>query len=1186
MNDKPKFTDQQAAAIQTRHVSVALSAGAGCGKTFVLTQRFLAQLQPEAGSDSLHSIVAITFTDRAAREMRDRIREACRAELRRCDDADVAHWLEVLRGLDAARISTIHAFCANLLRSHAVDAGIDPRFGLLEQSTSGAFLRKEVEEAVHDLLVEQNPDCMEFVLHYGLERTQDLLRTFVLQRFSVDVTQFLDLTPGQLAANWRTRWRDECIPNLLRELVEGDAAAQVLRLLEAHESSHDEMRRRCDFIRTHLPGLHEEKNWQTLLAELQQCCGVKGGGTKKHWESEDVHAQVRDGLSALREELKRIAGLVESSDDDVELATEMALRAARLTRIVADRYDAAKREFGLLDFDDLLLRTCELLRNSESVRRRAAAGIRFLMVDEFQDTDPIQAEIVRMLCGDQLLAGKLFLVGDAKQSIYRFRRADPGVFHALRNEIPEPGRLPLSVNFRSQPQILNFVNCLFAPSMGAAYEKLESFDRKQLSPTPAIEFLFSSLDPEEETDNADKRREQEADWIARRIAGLLGDQTPRIRERNSVTGEYGLRPPRMGDVAVLFRTLSNVSVYEDALRRYGVDYYLVGGRAFYAQQEIFDLINLCQFLDDCDDEVSLAGVLRSPFFSLDDDSLYALASEARSLYAGLSQPPPEYLSPEQHRQITHAARVLNELRQKKDRVALAELLNLALERTGYDAALVNEFLGRRKLANLQKLIDMARQFDQTGLFTLKDFVVRMRESIDERTDEELAATHPETSDVVRLMTIHQSKGLEFPIVVIADMDWRPNQRGAAARFHPELGPLLSLPRFRGQKRENLGQKMFTLAEKPEEAAETERLLYVATTRASDYLILSACLPVTRKPSSPWLKLLAQRFDLETGQPAVDPYLGRLSLGDVSREEIPDIRVHHQQPAVPDGGPGRKAGLLPLAEFQEAVEAAEPEPWPVTLRRFPPDLKARRRFGVTEIGQADAELRGKEEKVLDIEPILPSRSSLDYSDGGSATMYGLSEAELVGTLVHEVLEQVDFRRPEQLEPLLESGIRGLERSIDAAVRKTAWRCLESLRDSSLWTEIAGAKTCYRELEFLLRRPMVSASGEDVVIAGIIDCLFQTDDGRWVVIDYKTGRFPKNRSNASVLVDYEIQVGLYVQAVNALIGRTPDAVELALLQSGVRRVPFEVTLQRMDEINSRVERVIVQLREAPELATVLA
>ena len=256
--------------------------------------------------------------------------------------------------------------------------------------------------------------------------------------------------------------------------------------------------------------------------------------------------------------------------------------------------------------------------------------------------------------------------------------------------------------------------------------------------------------------------------------------------------------------------MSDVRFYEEALRQYGLDYYVVGGRAFFAQQEIFDLVNLCQFLDDVDDEAALVGVLRSPFFSLSDDAIFALGrSPARTLFVR----PAAHLSEDERQRIEFAAEVLGELREKKDRLPIARLLTLAVDRTGYDASLLTEFLGARKLANLRKLLDMARQFDQSGLFTLADFVDRLREAVAEETHESLAATHPESSDVIRLMSIHQSKGLEFPVVVIADMDRRGRDQAPLARFDPTLGPLVGLPEKFGERRDHLGMRIFRLGER-------------------------------------------------------------------------------------------------------------------------------------------------------------------------------------------------------------------------------------------------------------------------------------------------------------------------------------------------------------------------------------
>ena len=368
-------------------------------------------------------------------------------------------------------------------------------------------------------------------------------------------------------------------------------------------------------------------------------------------------------------------------------------------------------------------------------------------------------------------------------------------------------------------------------------------------PPPAVEFLFSR--PEagdgETKENVLQRRTREADWIARRIASMLDDKLPRIRELNPQTGEVELRPAQPGDFAILFRRLSDVALYEEALRQYDLPYYLVGGRAFYAQQEVFDLANLCSFLDDRDDAVSLAGVLRSPFFGISDDTLFAMVEQAGTMFDALQTSPAVYLNESQQRQWRQAGLVLTELLSVKDRLPLAAVLNRAIELTGYDASLLAEFLGRRKLANLRKLIEMARQFDRTGLYTISEFVTRIRESISEQADEELAATQAESSDVIRLMTIHQSKGLEFPVVIVADMDSGRQGGRDKPYFHPEFGPLIPLPKVRGKSPAHLGRTMHGYLERSQDDAENVRVLYVAATRAADYLILSAGMTADGKP---------------------------------------------------------------------------------------------------------------------------------------------------------------------------------------------------------------------------------------------------------------------------------------------------------------------------------------------------
>ena len=1265
---RPKFTEQQAAAIETRGVSIALSAGAGCGKTFVLTQRFLKGLEPGADSAELHSLVAITFTDKAAREMRDRIRSACNQRLQQCESDEVEHWLMILRGLDSARVSTIHSFCTSLLRSQAVEAGLDPRFAVLEPALADTLLRNTAKETLHKLLEQDDADAAAFVLQFGLERSRELLRTLAKQRFQIDFAKFDAQTPEALAAAWHSQWETEFVPKLIAEFRTASSTLRTFELLRENETTAPAMKERRLVL---LEWLEPNTPWKLTVPSLEvvvENARVQGS-TAKHWASPEVYEVVKNGLTEVREAAKKLLDLLPVNEDDLQLAAEFSCRALRLARRTSDAYQAAKQAQGLLDFDDLLLRARDLLQDNLEVKQRVAAGIRLLMVDEFQDTDPVQADVVRMLCGESLTRGRLFLVGDAKQSIYRFRRADPGVFSKLREEIPEPGRLPLSVNFRSQPAVLNFVNHLFAAAMGESYESLSPFEPIQRSPTPTIEFLLATFDAdgadansashEGEADStkvsAAELRTREADWIARRCAELLADPTPRIRTKDA-SGQITLRRVESGDIVILFRALSNVQEYEAALRHYGLDYYLVGGKAFFAQQEVFDLLNLCRYLDDPDDLIGLVGILRSPFFNLSDDAIQALSSSLSTVFGeegrgeGASSVTPSFLPEEQQRRIGFARDTLGELRSIKDRMPLSKLLTHAVELTGYDAALLTEHLGSRKVANLRKLIEMAREFDQGELFTLKDFVERLHTSVLEETDEEFATTLPETGNVIRLMSIHQAKGLEFPVVIVADIDRKGPPRGRSAVLHPDFGALVKLPDMFGESHENLGLKMFGLLEKEADAEETIRLFYVACTRAADYLILSAGIEPDAKRNSPWLELVESRFDLRTGLPKTDALLGSSVASTAGRETIPDI-LAHKRPPVAKPAERETERQVPLAELTDLILFAEPTEPPASARQWPRDVSDLPPISVSRLEEIDAQgshLAPRDERA--------ARRTLDVVDASTASTppraialpvaerqgdladeaipVDPDQATALGTLVHAVLEHIDFAQPANWPTLLEGIVRTSKDRVSDDALSSARAMLANLFASSLAQELASAKSLHREVKFTLLVPSIAsvpvpspssagerarvrgpsndethhsehafdsnlqpstihhqpfiesrphpnplppkAWGEGTKIVGKIDLLYEDAGGGWHILDYKTNDIAANTSDEQLLAPYELQLGVYAYAVEQWFGEPPREVSLVMLRPSIRQVFLAWTPLRREQLRVRVVNAVATCR----------
>ncbi|MFH1918777.1 MAG: UvrD-helicase domain-containing protein, partial [Planctomycetota bacterium] len=501
------LTDQQRRAVDARGVSVALSAGAGCGKTFVLTERFLAQLDPSGegrgtragGRSRLAELVAITFTERAAREMRDRIRSACRGRLLEAPADQAGYWLDLIRDLDSARISTIHSFCGTLLRSHAVEAGLDPQFRVLEQAQADTLLYELIDDELRNRLIARDDAVMDLVVDFGLESLRGMVAALLNRRAQIDWPQWRDVTPEELAARWETFSHETAAPKALEAIARSRDAQSVLRIAQEHFPSNPTMQDRCRVLLERIAGLSESTDPLGDLQAISENARVQGGGGKKAWPSEGIYEQFRDASKRLREAANAALADVAFDAAAARPAAEAGLRLLSVAEGVAQTYGEQKRALAALDFNDLLIHARKLLTapENEALCKRLASQIRLLLVDEFQDTDPLQVELVRALSTPMLTKGKLFFVGDYKQSIYRFRGADPHVFGRLRDEIPPEGRLPLSLNFRSQPAILHFVNALFSDDLGRDYDPLVAH-RPQVGPEPAVELLWAPQPDDEE----------------------------------------------------------------------------------------------------------------------------------------------------------------------------------------------------------------------------------------------------------------------------------------------------------------------------------------------------------------------------------------------------------------------------------------------------------------------------------------------------------------------------------------------------------------------------------------------------------------------------------------------------------------------------------------------------------------
>ncbi len=1170
------LTTEQQLALATRDVSVSLSAGAGCGKTHVLTERFLSHLDPTPAGDGtsteLRQLIAITFTDAAAREMRSRIRAACyeRLEAPGLSQDEQTAWLGLLREIDGARVSTIHAFCAALLRSHATEAGLDPTFGVLEQGEADVLLQEVLDDVLRRRLAIHDPLTLDLAAECGnLAHFKQRIALLVerrhvaaFQRWLVDDDQWAD-TAHHLVAVWKEVYDQEAFHMAVQDVAERAPLSEMRRLLaKASPTAANTKFPAAIATLTELLARLQSSPKSITKADLKTIAThayVQGFCKKEDWLTVDDF----EAYKAVCTKLRDVIGKCEPPDWNPDGALAAALLGLKFLRLVGDvaaAYQARKQQLAKLDFDDLLFLAHRLLTDPAhaNVRDALSADLRLLLVDEFQDTDPLQVELIKEICGSGFANGGLFFVGDFKQSIYRFRGAVPDKFKELREEIKRinaSGELHLTNNFRSLPGVLHFVNALFHDSFGEE-SKLEPV-REATTDSPNVEFLWTIPVAEAtgEKITAEEARRQEAKAIARRLRQLIEGTTGETLVIDGDTKQP--RTLRLGDVAILFRALSDVRLYEEALREQGLEYYLVGGHAFYAQQEIFDVLNLLRAVASSADEISLAGVLRSPFFALADEALFWLVEHGGSLNAGLFDhaPPPE-LSGEEQAKVAAAARTLRRLRSMKDAVPIADLLNTALDLTGYDAVLVTEFLGERKLANLQKLVEQARIADANDN-DLNDFIVQLTEFISQPPKEPLASTSAESADVIRLMTIHRAKGLEFPFVVLPDVN-RPRQPNRiAAALNDKLGPLVRLANDEDEPCAT-GMTLFDAQEKVAELEERKRLLYVATTRAADYLLLSSSIESFDKPKSDWLQLLAAHFDLETGD-----FVGALPASYVR----PQIYVAPlaEQPPKPLSQP-RGADLIRLLEEAHRLAAEGHGVAPPNVGPIPVDARARRQFSFSQLAAYQQSSGGQQEELrhrfpMDDVVVMPTA----LRDGNRR-----SAATALGLLVHDVLTRLDFAShkidAEIADWCEHLALEYVDYDINQAARGAA-KMISQFVLSPRGRQLAATRSLYRETEFLLSWPRSPLPPEESrsegaleqagqhaqpcrYIHGFIDCLYQDATGTWRIIDFKTNEVAKSdQEHFNQLVDrYRMQLYVYALAAERTLGESPHELVLELLHPG--------------------------------------
>ncbi len=869
--------------------SIVVEAAAGTGKTSELVARIVEVLA--RGDAAVDGILAVTFTEKAAGELKLRLREGLE-RARQAAAAGVSagastpsvarlqHLDGAIAHLEEAQVSTIHGFCADLLRERPVEAGIDPRFDVLDEHAAQRIFREAFETWLHGVLDKGPPPGV----RRALRRRPTTARFEDSPNTDAGPTDRLRRAAWQLA-EWRdfTRpWRRESFPreaiidqvvahlNEFAELTDKAADRRGDRLFHATQPARAlaQTIRATDAIR---PRRRDYDGIEAQIVELsanRHFTNPRRGAGTQYGEGV-ARAHVLDRHKKIVEVLQRFARVA-----DADLAAHLQQELRDPIAI----YDRLKTESGRLDFVDLLLEARDLIRDHEDVRRDAQRRYARIFVDEFQDTDPLQAEILLLLAsGDPHERdwrnvtpdkGKLFLVGDPKQSIYRFRRADVGVYRQVTDQLVRRGvaSIALSTSFRSVPAVQRLVNRAFAPLMdssGAGDTAGGRAERSADGSRPG----YVSLAPHRADEpsqpavvalpvpspygfrGAMTGRAIEAslpDAVGAFVDWLVRDSGWTVTERRSGPAGDGAGTERVPvdarHVAVLFRRFDNWGAdvtrpYVESLEARGIRHLLVGGRSFHDREEVGVLRAALAAIEWPDDELSVFATLRGPLFAVDDGTLFAFRHRFGRLHP--FRIPPEIEAgevdgAERFLPISDGLEVLARLHRQRNDVPIARTVGMLLEETRAHAAFVMQRAGEQVLANVLQIGELARGHEASGGLSFRGFIEHLRDEAAERQAGE-APILEEGSDGVRIMTVHGAKGLEFPVVVLGDPTAKL-YRTAASRFIDSASGLCAL-RLAGWSPLDLLDHQQDEVERDRE--EGIRLAYVAATRARDLLVVPA-----------------------------------------------------------------------------------------------------------------------------------------------------------------------------------------------------------------------------------------------------------------------------------------------------------------------------------------------------------
>ena len=1048
------------------------------------------------GAARLDEIAAITFTEKAAAELKARLRDELEKKSAVAAAEERMRIREALEELESAAITTIHSFAGLLLRERPVEAAVDPHFQIYEPEDIEDLLEKMWENWFFSEL-EAGAKVLTSALTLGLtpDRLQELAQILYHQR--------------DLLAEGTTPMPPDMLP-LFCDLL--TARLPELKTLLSSCRQHEDRgyRHIIEIIASAERFLKISDRLEMERFFMKSLPAIGARGNQNNWQSQEhcrlqkkICSELKQAQEAARQSVwgRLTAGLIEWCGGYLAAVEQ------------------GKSEAGILDFQDLLLKARDLLRDSREVRGYFQRRFRFLLIDEFQDTDPLQVDLLFLLAEKEpraaswqeaeLAEGKLFLVGDPKQSIYRFRRADIEIYQSARQIMLQSGKaLTIKQNFRTLPGLIKWVNRTFSilieeqDNYQPGYQPLCAFRSPHLEPSVVLLNPCDSLDEAK----ADDIRAAEAAAVARLIEEAAGKWT-------IPAGGGKTRSLSYGDIAFLFPTTTGIHHFEEALNCRGIPYRLEGGRQFYLREEIAFLKNLLTSVSNPYDQVSLVAVLRY-WAGIPDEMIfeYTAGGGKLSYFADGGQDFPR---------LQQAFQLLRRAHDRLQHISIAPLVEELLDQTWFWQRAALGPQSRQAAGNLRKALQIIRTLEIERPLTLKGYVSRLNRIAEKGREEAESLIHDPGSDSVQLLTIHKSKGLEFPAVCLVNMGGQ-SRRGVTFMadrsrdcYYLKLGELVSAGVAEAEQREALRLE-----------AEQIRLFYVAATRARDYLILPR---FYKSGTRGFWSYLEKAEEEET-----DLWAGCLSI-QASPEEPPgDTAV-------------RITGDLPDDEEKALLD----------------ELVAHRRrwFEEQEEVIRAAAVPGPFVSVGALAGLDETAAAAEQSSFLKEPPAGLSgEGTAFGSAFHQIMEIIDLHSPSAEELAAEVARAAARWEIDSSDELI--RLARAALDHPLLQRARRAERLFRELPFSYRF-------DGFLIEGVVDLLFQENEGL-VIVDYKTDRAGEAELERR-WADYRRQGSVYAAAIADISGLPVKEVSFIFIREGlVKSILHPDTARLREELRKNINQ----------------